>query len=80
MPICYNHSGHFFCGQDNLLGGQFWAMGRFNLLGGPMPIQLTIIYLPGFQGIKIRLQFTHTPSEKLKLLINVASHLCSLYV
>ena len=30
----------FFCGQDNLLGGQFWAMGRFklggqnNLLGG----------------------------------------------
>ena len=24
----------FFCGQDNLLGGQFWAMGRLNLLGG----------------------------------------------
>ena len=24
----------FFCGQDNLQGGQFWAMGRFNLLGG----------------------------------------------
>ena len=24
----------FFCVQDNLLGGQFWAMGRFNLLGG----------------------------------------------
>ena len=23
------------CGaQDNLLGGQFWAMGRLNLLGG----------------------------------------------
>ena len=21
-------------GQDNLLGGQFWAMGRFNILGG----------------------------------------------
>ena len=24
----------FFCGQDNLLGGQFGVMGRFNLLGG----------------------------------------------
>ena len=22
------------CGQDNSLGGQFWAMGRLNLLGG----------------------------------------------
>ena len=35
----------FFCGQDNLLGGQFWAVGRFNLLGGQMPTQLTC-YLP----------------------------------
>ena len=42
----------FFCGQDNLPGGQFWAMGRFNLLGGQsnlldgqMPTQLTC-YLP----------------------------------
>ena len=42
----------FFCGQDNLLGGQFWAMDRFNLLGGQinllggqMPTQLTC-YLP----------------------------------
>ena len=39
-------------GQDNLLGGQFWAMGRLNLLdgqsnllGGQMPTQLTC-YLP----------------------------------
>ena len=24
----------FCCGQDNLLGRQFWTMGRFNLLGG----------------------------------------------
>ena len=24
----------FFCGHDNLLGGQIWAMGMFNLLGG----------------------------------------------
>ena len=38
----------FFCGQDNLLGGQFWAMGRLNLLGGQinllggqMPTHLT---------------------------------------
>ena len=42
----------FFCGQDHLLGGQFWAMGRFNLLGGlsnllggQMPTQLSC-YLP----------------------------------
>ena len=39
-----------FCGQDNLLGGQFWAMGRLNLLGGQInllggPTQLTC-YLP----------------------------------
>ena len=25
---------NFFCGQDNLLGGQSRAMGSFNLLGG----------------------------------------------
>ena len=31
MPIFFFF---FFFGQDNLLGGQFWAMGRFNLLGG----------------------------------------------
>ena len=24
----------FFCGQDNLLGEQFWAMGKLNSLGG----------------------------------------------
>ena len=24
----------FFCGRDHLLRGQFWAMGRFSLLGG----------------------------------------------
>ena len=42
-----------FCGQDNLLGGQFWAMGRFNLLGGQsnllggqMPTQLICYLLP----------------------------------
>ena len=45
-----------FCGQDNLLGGQFWAMGRLNLLGaqtnllgGQMPTQLTY-YLPPWFG------------------------------
>ena len=35
---CYNHSrspcAALSLPQDNLLGGQFWAMGRFNLLGG----------------------------------------------
>ena len=42
----------FFSGQDNLLSGQFWAVGRLNLLGGQinllggkMPTQLTC-YLP----------------------------------
>ena len=43
----------FFCGQDKLLSGKFWAMGRFNLLGGQknsllggqLPTQLTC-YLP----------------------------------
>ena len=42
----------FSCGQENLLGGQFWAMGRLNLLGGQsnllggqMPTQFTC-YLP----------------------------------
>ena len=44
LPICNNYSVFFFffhCGQDNLLGGRVWAMGRFmgqsNLLGGQMP-------------------------------------------
>ena len=43
----------FFCEQDNLLGGQFWAMGRLNLLGGQinlqcgqMPTQQLTCYLP----------------------------------
>ena len=51
LPICNNLSA-YFCRQDNLLGGQFWAMGRCNLLGGQsnslagqMPTQLTC-YLP----------------------------------
>ena len=35
LSFCNNHSAFFFfCGQDDLLGGQFWAMNRFNLLGG----------------------------------------------
>ena len=40
-----------FCGKGHLLGGQFWAMGKFNLLGGQsnlggqMPTQFTY-YLP----------------------------------
>ena len=50
----------FFCGQDNLLGGQFWAMdgfdllgGQINLLGGQMPTQLTFFfYLPEAQDLK----------------------------
>ena len=55
LPICNNLSAYFFfffCGQDNLLVGQFGAMGRFNLLcgqsnllSGQMPTQLTC-YLP----------------------------------
>ena len=53
MPIDNNHSAYFLCGQDNLLGGQFWAVGRFNLLGGQnnllggqMPTQLTCYLFP----------------------------------
>ena len=45
-------NAYYFSGQDNLLGGQFWAMGRLNVLGGQnnlpggqMPTQLTC-YLP----------------------------------
>ena len=34
LPIFNNSDAHFFCWQDNLLGGQLWAMGRFDLLGG----------------------------------------------
>ena len=41
-----------FCEQDNFFGGQFWAMGRLNflggqsnLLGGQYPPSLPIIYL-----------------------------------
>ena len=37
-----NHSAFFFCGQNNLLGGQFWAraglmVGQSNLLDEQMP-------------------------------------------
>ena len=35
----------FLWARDNLLGGQFWATGRLNLLCGQMPNQLTC-YLP----------------------------------
>ena len=34
LPISNNLSAYCFSGQDNLLGGQFWAMGRLNLQGG----------------------------------------------
>ena len=47
----------FFCEQDNLLCGQFWAMGRFNLLGGQSnlldgqkPTKLTS-YLPPWDAV-----------------------------
>ena len=52
LRIFNNFSCTFFCGQNNLPGGQFWVMGKFNslggqsnLLGGQMPTQLTC-YLP----------------------------------
>ena len=52
MFLCNYHSAYFSYGQDNLLEGQFWVMGRFNLLdgqnnllGGQLPTQLTC-YLP----------------------------------
>ena len=58
MSVYNNHSAYFFCGHDNLLGGQFWAMGRFNLLGGlnsllsvKLPTQLTC-YLPPCSWLK----------------------------
>ena len=34
LGIHFNYCGTIFCGQDNLLGGQLEAMGRFNLLDG----------------------------------------------
>ena len=34
LPIFSKCGGTFFCGQDNLLGGQVREMGRFNLLDG----------------------------------------------
>ena len=53
MSVCENRSSYFFCGHDNLLGGQFWAMGIFNLLGGQnnllvgqLPTQLTCYLSP----------------------------------
>ena len=53
-----------FCGQVILLGGQFWAMGRFdllggqsNLLGGQIPTQLNVIYVPDW-----RLKVANQPS------------------
>ena len=59
LPIYHNYSTYFFCGQNNLLGGQFWAMGRFNLLGGQskllggqMPTQLTC-HLPPWHNNQI---------------------------
>ena len=46
----------FFCWQGNSLGGQFWVMGKFNLLDGQnylldgqISIQLTCHYLPGLK-------------------------------
>ena len=51
LSIFNNNDTYFFCGQDNLLGGQFWAMdgfdllgGQINLLGGQMPTQLTFFF------------------------------------
>ena len=48
-----------FCGQDNLLGGQFWAMGKLNLQGGQ-------IYLLDGQ-IPVQLTCYLNPKQKFKL-------------
>ena len=52
LSVCDNRSAYFyFCGEDNLLGGQFWAMGRFILLGeqnnilrGQLLTQLNLLF------------------------------------
>ena len=71
LAIC--NSAYFFCWLDNLLGGQFWAMGSFNLLGGQsnllggqMPTQLTC-YLPRFPH--------HTQKLNLNLQLSKVSHI-----
>ena len=59
MYVCNNHNAYLFCGQDNLLGGQIWAMGRLNLLGGQnnllggqLPTQLTCYLPPWFISVE----------------------------
>ena len=74
----------FFCGQDNLQGGQFWAMGRLNLLGGQinlldgqMPTQLTC-YLPPCLGSLKMLHFR--PCFNLNLFLGgCILHACLAY-
>ena len=55
LLISDNCGAPFFCGQDNLLGGQCWAMGRLNLLGGLINLlggQLTCYLPPWFKSIR----------------------------
>ena len=48
----------FFCGQNNLLGGQFRAMGRFNLLDGQSNLLGSLLHRPLFTKF-------FTPAEPL---------------
>ena len=49
MPI------YDFSVYNNSLGGQFWAMGKFNLLGGHLPTQLTCYLPPSYHHYSISL-------------------------
>ena len=70
----------FFCGQDNLPDGHFWATGRFNLLGGQnnilggqMPSQLTC-YLPPCAKNTQKLQTIQNRAARLVLKANRREH------
>ena len=52
MSVSNNYSVYFACRQDDLLDGQFWALGRFNLLGGQLSTQFPC-YLPPCYPVKI---------------------------
>ena len=75
-----------FCGQDNLLGGKFWAMGRLNLLGGQINLLggHLICYLPPcykqyspkfktFQWFHLPFKYSKRGKNKSNLIVFFAS-------
>ena len=65
LPIFNKYGGTFFFGQDNLLGGQVWAMARFNLLDGQSNLFTSLVVVQNVVPNEFQLECYYFFTSKL---------------